>query len=56
MEIYEGKCAITWCNVVDVLEAAHFCLTGILYDEGLLAVDPGNLSVQLSPSIRENEH
>jgi len=72
MQIYERKCAISACDVSEVLEAAHVVPyrgahtnessngiilradLHILFDEGLLAVRPDSLSVQLAPAIRSN--
>ncbi|MBX9687272.1 MAG: HNH endonuclease [Candidatus Obscuribacterales bacterium] len=72
LTIYERQCAITACNVPDVLEAAHVLpyrgpgsnhiSNGIvlradvhlLFDAGLVAIDPFSRSVILSPKIKSN--
>jgi putative restriction endonuclease len=74
LDVYEGRCAVTSCDLTDVLEAAHVVpFRGphtndvsngiilradihILYDEGLLAIDPDSCTVRLAPVVRTNRN
>ena len=51
-----------WCHIVDTTPMTYlmglYCAPtlDILFDEGLLAIEPDSLSVQLAPTIKLNRH
>src|SRR5262249_33239067 len=71
---YDGRCAITGCSILDVLEAAHIhpyrgpetnkVGNGLLlradlhtlFDCGLVAIDPENMTVLIAAQLRDSEY
>ncbi|MHB9130405.1 MAG: HNH endonuclease [Armatimonadota bacterium] len=71
IEAYHGRCAITGCDAVEALEAAHIVpyqgpdssviTNGLLlradihtlFDLGLIAIHPENMTVVLAPALQE---
>lgn len=74
LEVYEGQCCITGCNVTQVLKACHIephylkgnnhsCNALLLradihdlFDLNMIAIEPGTLSVHVSPALRNTEY
>lgn len=74
LEAYDGRCAVTTCNIPETLQAAHIIdhrglATNIpsngmllradihlLYDHGLLSVEPDRLRVVVGSRLLDSEY